>query len=93
MVFTATAAPQDVGAAVGAVRGDVARLRIQNVDSNARLFMGEGAAAPVTAGAIVEPGQWFAFDVFADPGAGSFGWWAWASGGDCACYVTRGLRD
>ena len=57
MDFTATAAPQDVGAAVGEVRGLLTRLRIQNRDANARLFMGEGATLPVTAGAVVEPGS------------------------------------
>ena len=92
MVFTATATPQDVGAAVGAVRGLLTRLRIQNVDVNARLFMGEGTAPPVPTGIVIEPGVWFEFEVFADPGVGSFGWWAWCSQGACSCYVTPGLR-
>ena len=88
--FDATGTPQDVAAEIGTPRGYPYRLRIQNVDANARLFMREAATQPAGTerAHVVGPGETFRFRVFADPAPASWGWWAWSPDpGGCACVV------
>ena len=62
------------------------RLRIQNTDANARLFVKTTAAAPSAGDRahVVEPGKWSPpFGFFADTAAGPFGTWAWSDREDC----------
>ena len=85
----ATPTPRDVGAVLGAAYGTGQYLKIQNVDSNARLFLRESgtALAPTARANIIEPGEFFTFGVFSLDAQSSFGWWAWSDKDQCACIV------
>lgn len=88
--FDATRTPQDVVAVIGAPRDVALRYRLQNVDSNAVLFMRETDTAPTGTerSHVVGPGEFFDFRVFADGPAASFGWWGWTRLAECRCVVT-----
>ena len=81
-------APVDLGLALALalVPGLWHRLRIQNTDANARLFVKTAAAVPSTGDAahVLEPGEWSPpFGFFADTAAGPFGTWVWSDRGEC----------
>ena len=79
-------APVDLGLALAFIPGLWHRLRIQNTDANARLFVKTTATAPSAGDPahVVEPGEWSpAFGFFADTAAGPFGTWVWSDRDDC----------
>ena len=84
--LTVGRAPVDLGMAFGLVPGIWHRLRIQNTDANARLFVKTTTTAPSAGDPahVVEPGKWSPpFGFFADTAAGPFGTWAWSDSDDC----------
>ena len=79
-------APVDLGLAFALTPGLWHRLRIQNTDANARLFVKTTTTAPSAGDPahVVEPGKWSPpFGFFADTAAGPFGTWAWSDSDDC----------
>ena len=79
-------APVDLGLALVLTPGLRHRLRIQNTDSNARLFVKTTDTAPSAGDAahVVEPGEWSPpFPFFADTAAGPFGTWVWSDRAEC----------
>ena len=78
--------PVDIGLAFALTPGLWHRLRIQNTDANARLFVKTTTTAPSAGDPahVVEPGKWSPpFGFFADTAAGPFGTWAWSDSDDC----------
>ena len=74
-------APVDLGLAFALTPGLRHRLRIQNVDSDARLFVSTTTVAPSASDRahVLGPGEWSPpFGFFADTAAGPFGTWVWS---------------
>ena len=90
--FTATRQPRDIGLVLGAPLLDgLTRFRIQNVDSNARLFVRESRTMPMANHRphIVEPGDWYGpFLLYAVDELAVRGVWAWSDQEACSCVVT-----